>query len=98
MRNRGFTLIEMLTTITIVSVLAVVAMGGWRKHMNSARRSEVYSMFAEIRAKEEAYRAEFSSYLGSGGSEDSYWPVLGGNEPTVKTWAPSPGNWSSLGI
>ena len=37
--------------------------GAYRRYLDTARKSEVYAMFAEIRSKEEAYRAEFSSYL-----------------------------------
>ena len=45
-------------------------------------------MFGEIRAREEAYRTEFSSYLSAGASEDDLWPKLAAGEPTAKVWSP----------
>jgi prepilin-type N-terminal cleavage/methylation domain-containing protein len=98
-RQRGFTLIEMMIVVAIITVLVVVANGAYRKYLDNARKSEVYAMFAEIRAKEEAYRAEFSAYLGSGGAENNFWPVVdAAPEPKAKLWAPPPGNWLALGV
>lgn len=101
--NRGFTLVELMIVIAIIATLAVVAGGAYRKYSNSARKTEVYAMFAEIRAKEEAYRAEFSQYLSSGAGEADVWPaLLGANagEPKAKNWLPLPGasNWNALGV
>jgi prepilin-type N-terminal cleavage/methylation domain-containing protein len=109
-RNRaGFTLVEMLTVVTIIAVLAVVAGTAYRRYMDSARTSEAYAMLGELRAKEEAYRAEFSSYTGwSGGSE-----LASASQPAVNSAACNNGStrepcpkaipttnvyWNSLGI
>ena len=100
-RESGFTLVEMLIVVAIITVLAVVAGGAYTKYANNARKSEVYAMFAEIRAKEEAYRAEFSTYLSSGTGEADLWPaLLVAGEPKAKFWLPVPGasNWTAIGI
>lgn len=97
-RQPGFSLLEMMIVVAIVITLSVVAMGAYRRHMDNARRSEVVAVFAEIRLREEAYRAEFSSYLSSGANEDDFWPVLGAGEPAAKAWQPTPGNWAALGV
>ena len=98
-RQVGFTLIEMLMVVAIVVVLGFVAMSAYRRYLASARKSEVMSLFAEIRAREEAYRSEFSAYASSGTGEDDLWPKLAGaSEPKAKDWMPTPGNWSALGV
>ena len=87
-RARGFTLVELMIVVAIITVLAVVAGGSYRKYTNAARKTEVVAMFSEIKAKEESYRAEFSSYASStgGASENDLWPALlgaGQGEPTA---------------
>ena len=99
---RGFSLIELMIAVTIVGVLSTLALGGYKKYMSSARKSEVMSMFGELRAKEEAYRAEFSTYFPiTTGGEDGIWPaLLAAGEPVAKPWAVGalPAGWTGLGI
>src|SRR5262245_50676346 len=87
----------MMIVVAIVLVLSVVAVGAYRKHMNSARKAEVVAMFGEIRTREEAYRAEFSTYLSTTNDEDDFWPKLGAGEPKAKDWTGgAPASWTSL--
>ena len=66
----GFTLVELMIVVAIIAVLATVAGTAYRRYMDSGRTAEAMAMLGEIRAKEEAYRAEFSTYFGwSSGSE-----------------------------
>jgi prepilin-type N-terminal cleavage/methylation domain-containing protein len=98
-RAAGFTLVEMMIVVAILTVLVVVALGAYRRYMDNARKTEVYSMFAEIRAKEEAYRAEFSAYSTTGAGESDFYPVpLTSGEPKAKAWGAPPGNWNAIGI
>jgi prepilin-type N-terminal cleavage/methylation domain-containing protein len=80
MTKKGFTLVEMLIVVAIISVLAVVAGVAYRKYLDAARTTEAYSVLGEIRNREEAYRAEFSSYISSGAagnqSETSLFPAV----------------------
>src|SRR5689334_20304201 len=94
MRARGFTLVELMIVVVIVGLLATVAFFSVRKYMNSARKTEVYAMFGEIRAKEEAYHAEFSRYVATGANETAYYPAPNG---TPQLWAP-PLVWTQLGV
>ena len=90
MRSRGFTLIELMIVVSILIILSVVAMGSYRRYLDNARKSEVYGMFAEIRMREEAYRAEFSSYLSLSANDSTFCPALGAgsctSEPCAKDW------------
>ena len=84
---RGFTLVELMIVVAIIAVLATVAGTAYRRYMDSGRTAEAMAMLGEIRAKEEAYRAEFNSYAGwSGGSE-----AVGNTLPAVDTQGCSTG-------
>jgi prepilin-type N-terminal cleavage/methylation domain-containing protein len=112
--QKGFTLVELMIVVAIIGVLAVVAGTAYRRYMDSGRTAEAMAMLGEIRAKEEAYRAEFSAYTGWGGggeSEANTLPTVdsqtcfasGAKEPCAKAVAPSgwTGNWvfwQGLGI
>jgi type IV pilus assembly protein PilA len=103
----GFTLIELMIVVTIIAVLATVAGVAYRKYLDSARTTEAYSVLGEIRNREEAYRAEFSSYISSGAagnqSETPLFPAVdsgtcyggtgsySGKEPCQKAAAVSTG-------
>jgi type II secretory pathway pseudopilin PulG len=101
-----------MIVVAIIGVLAVVAGTAYRRYMDSGRTAEAMAMLGEIRAKEEAYRAEFSTYAGwSGGGEAAAntLPVVDGGcsvgsaEPCAKA-IPTTGFtgtwavWGNLGI
>lgn len=112
LRKHGFTLVELMIVVAIIGVLAVVAGTAYRRYMDSGRTAEAMAMLGEIRAKEEAYRAEFSTYAGwSGGGEAAAntLPVVDGGcsvgtkEPCAKAIPTPPftgtwANWGNLGI
>jgi prepilin-type N-terminal cleavage/methylation domain-containing protein len=107
MRPDGFTLIELMIVVTIIGVLAVVSVGAYKKYSNQGRAVEAQAMFGEFRAKEEAYRAEFSTYLSTTTvGEGDLWPVIGtcvsgSVEPCpkpVNLGAGAPASWTTLGI
>jgi prepilin-type N-terminal cleavage/methylation domain-containing protein len=99
-KSRGFTVVELMVVVVIVTILATLAAKTYTRFTARARVTEVYAMFAEMRAKEESYRAEFTSYLSVSNSDTDFYPVLGsaGGEPAAKTWAPTNTNWASLGV
>jgi prepilin-type N-terminal cleavage/methylation domain-containing protein len=96
MRTRGFTLVELMVTVVIVGVLSGIAMVAYSRYMRSARKSEVIAVFGEIRLKEEAYRAEFSSYLSTTANEATLYPTTPDGTPQL--WATPPAAWGQLGL
>jgi prepilin-type N-terminal cleavage/methylation domain-containing protein len=104
MARRGFTLVELMIVVVIIGVLAVIAGTAYRRYMDAGRTTEVYSVMGEFRAKEEAYRAEASTYVTTTAiDENNYYPSLTtGQEPKPKYWntngATPPAGWVTLGI
>jgi type IV pilus assembly protein PilE len=51
----GFTLIELMVTVVILSILAVVAVASYGKFKRSARQTEGISAVNDIRMKQETF-------------------------------------------
>ncbi|HEY6561631.1 MAG TPA: prepilin-type N-terminal cleavage/methylation domain-containing protein [Polyangiaceae bacterium] len=61
--ERGFTLIEMLTVVAIVGVLATLAVYGVQKYVFASKSSEAMTMITSIKANQEAFKDETFAYL-----------------------------------
>lgn len=61
--KRGFTLVELLTVVLIMGVLATVAGLMLRKHVRASRTIEAYNTIQSIRAAQERWRAEHMVYF-----------------------------------
>ena len=68
MDKRGFTLIELLIVITIIGILAAVAVTSYIGVTLKAARSEAYSNLANLRLLEEQFFAENGRYTVSLGN------------------------------
>jgi prepilin-type N-terminal cleavage/methylation domain-containing protein len=73
--GRGFTMVELLVVVTIVGVLAAIGVALLRNHVNGAKASEAGAMVQSIRAAEERWRAETTSYLDVSASLRAYYPM-----------------------
>jgi type IV pilus assembly protein PilA len=102
--RRGFTLVELLVVVVMVTVLATVAVFAVRKYILAAKSSEAFTMVAAIQAAEEAYKDETFVYLDVTGSDlVPLYPQTDGQPDSEKWHWQNPehtlyGNWQALGI
>lgn len=68
MDKKGVTLIELLIVITIIGILAVIAVPAYIGQQKNAARTEAYSNLDNLRLLEEQYFAENGCYYMTGGA------------------------------
>lgn len=61
-KDSGFTLIELMITVVILSILAMVAVPAYNSSVTKARRTDGQSALMEVMAKEERYFTENNTY------------------------------------
>ena len=64
--KKGITLIELLVTISIVAILAAVAIPVYTNYMQRARRADAKTALEQLRASQEMFRAERGRYANDG--------------------------------
>lgn len=93
----GFTLVELAVVVTIVAILSVIALVGYRKYMLNAKITEAKSVISAIRIAQEDYRSEKGVYadLGTG-----FCPGGAGKGSVKVGWDPNCGTpkWSTLPV
>jgi type IV pilus assembly protein PilA len=62
LKQKGFTLVELMIVIVIVGILAAVAIPKFMKASDKARASEFPTVLTGIYTQEEAYKAEIGTY------------------------------------
>ncbi len=89
--ERGFTLIELAVVVVIVGVLAVLAVVGYRKMIDSSRVTEGSHMVQAIRVAQETYHSETGRYYNAGWSKLCPHNVAVSAPPTKTkmNWAPT---------
>ncbi len=79
MNRKGFTLVELLTVVAILGILAAIAIPGYIGYHKRAARTEAYSNLQNLRLLEEQYFAENSAYtaaLGTCGADHDNLAVI----------------------
>jgi type IV pilus assembly protein PilA len=89
----GFTLIELMISVAIIGTLAAIAVPGFQRIQLRSRAGEGRTNLGAIRSSEEAYFAEFGTYVGIAptpvvlpGSSKAQWPAGSGFDQVG--WAP----------
>lgn len=67
-RQRGFTLIELMIVVTIISVLATVAVPIYRSYVQQAHLAEAKPYLLDIASKERSYKARNGLYCCAAGT------------------------------
>ncbi len=67
-RARGFTLLEVMITVAIISILAAIAYPSYSNYLQRARLAEARSQLMDARAKLEQYYQDNRQYTGADGT------------------------------
>lgn len=92
----GFTLVELMIVVSIIGILAAIAVPSYKNYVMRAKASEAVGFLADIKARQEAYKADFGQYCNASGASDAAW------NPGVPTINPQPWDnarvgWNQLG-
>lgn len=98
-RSSGFTLVELMMVVAIIGILAVVAIPQYMSYVYKAKTAEAVGFLAEIKSRQESYRADFGQYCNVSEGPDNWQPA---GEPgrLPRTWDTSTDlgkKWSLLG-
>jgi prepilin-type N-terminal cleavage/methylation domain-containing protein len=93
-RIAGFSLVELMFAVAIVSILASLAIPAFSSYLNRSRAQEATDFLNVIRLRQESYRAEFGQYCNVSSPNPA---ALGTPASAPKAWTPAPANWQQLG-
>jgi prepilin-type N-terminal cleavage/methylation domain-containing protein len=91
----GYTLVELMIVVTILGILATIAVPLYKGYIYRSKASEAIGFLNEIKQRQEAYRADFRQYLNVSGTVTNWWPDAnpGGSQ---RAWPTEP-MWNFLG-
>ena len=67
-RNQGFTLVELMIVVVVISLLAMVAVPSYNKSIAKARRGDAQASLSNLASAMERFFTENGTYIGAAGS------------------------------
>lgn len=112
MKNKGFTLIELMVVIAVIAILATIALFGLRSAQGSARNTQRQQIMNSVRASLERYYGDKNTYPVVLNFSNMYTTLTGGNylsgapvdpgcgsgDATYPNAALTGGNWVPCGV
>ena len=68
MKQKGFSMIELVIVVAIVGLLAAIALPSFQGHMFSAKRSDAYASILEVQLEQQKLRSTCRFYGGAIGA------------------------------
>jgi len=100
-REAGFTLLELMVTVAVIAILAVVALPTYSGQTRKAKAmAEVQPMFNDLRVRMEQYLQEQGVYPATIG-EDKQYPAGAPSTtpiPLISPTTPLPADWQALKV
>ena len=90
MRNKGFSLIELMIVLVIIAILVTIAYPSYREHISRGRRSDGQSALLDLASRLERYYSQQNSYIGA--------TVGTGGANDIRSSNTSPEGWYTLSI
>ena len=84
--SQGFTLLEMMITVSIIGILAAVAIPAFQNYQNRSKRAEAFANLAAIRDVEKSYFSEYNAFVTP--LPNNSFPG-GGLGPNKRQWTPA---------
>ncbi|MBI5055861.1 MAG: prepilin-type N-terminal cleavage/methylation domain-containing protein [Nitrospirae bacterium] len=84
MNNKGFTLVELIIVVTIIGILAMIAIPSYIGQQRNATRSEAYQNLEALRLLEEQRFAENAAYTATIGAVGSTMAVRDANIAAIR--------------
>lgn len=77
MRQKGFTLIELMIVVVVVAILAAIAIPNYLEQSRKGRRADAVQAIGRLQLDLERWRSENPSYANCAGCTSGTYPAVG---------------------